>query len=58
MTSEAGGCRPVTYSYNLGDVTVTDAAGYATQYYYDGNGTLVKTVDPLGNVTLATYDEN
>ena len=32
-TSQAGGADPVTYSYNVGDVTVTDAAGDATQYY-------------------------
>ena len=39
-------------------MTVTDAAGDATQYDYDGNGELIRTVDPLGNVTLATYDGN
>ena len=31
---------------------MTDAAGDASQYYYDDNGDLVKTVDPLGNVTV------
>jgi RHS repeat-associated protein len=57
-SSQAGGADPVTYSYNLGKVTVTDAASDASQYYFDENGELVKTVDPLGNVTFATYDSN
>ena len=39
-------------------MTLTDAAGDATQYDYDGNGELIRTVDPLGNVSLATYDAN
>ena len=39
-------------------MTVTDAAGDASQYFFDENGLLVKTVDPLGNVTFATYDSN
>ena len=35
----AGGRRrPVTYSYNVGEVTVTDAAGDASQYFFDENG--------------------
>ncbi len=42
----------MTYSYNAGEVTLTDAAGDASQYFFDENGLLVKTVDPLGNTTL------
>jgi RHS repeat-associated protein len=57
-TSQAGGTDPVTYSYNLGEVTVTNAADDASDYYFDDNGELVKTVDPLGNVSFATYDSN
>ena len=39
-------------------MTVTDAAGDASQYFFDDNGDLVKSVDPLGNVSFATYDSN
>ncbi len=47
-----------TYSYDSGEVTVTDAAGDASRYLLRAKGTLVKTIDALGNVTLATFDSN
>ncbi|MET4674915.1 YD repeat-containing protein [Luteibacter sp. PvP120] len=36
-------------------VSVTDGAGAVTRYTYDGEGRLVHTVDPLGNVEDTTY---
>ena len=39
-------------------MTLTDASGDATQYDYNGNGELIRIVDPLGNVSVATYDAN
>ena len=51
-----GGADPITYSYNAGKVTTTDAVGDATSDFFNANGQLVKTVDPLGNVTVYTYD--
>ena len=56
--SQAGGADPVTYTYNLGKVTVTDALGASEEYYFDANGNLVKLVDPLGNISFASYDSN
>ncbi len=57
-TSQAGGASAVTYAYQVGGVTLTDASGAATQYDYNGNGELIRIVDPLGNVSVATYDAN
>ena len=37
---------------------MSDAAGNASQYFFDARGLLVKTIDPLGNVSSATYDSN
>ena len=48
----------LSFSYKQGEVIVTDAAGDVSQYYFDDKGNLVKYVDPLGNVTFATYDSN
>jgi RHS repeat-associated protein len=57
-TSQAGGVNPLTYTYNAGEVTVTDFAGDATQTFYNEQGLAVKAIDPLGNVSFATYDGN
>ena len=56
--SQAGGADPITYAYNAGEVTITDASGAAEEYYFDDNGDLVKVIDPLGNLSFATYDTN
>jgi RHS repeat-associated protein len=34
------------------------SSSFTTDYYYDGNGNLTKTTDPLGHSTQATYDGN
>ncbi len=50
---------PVTFSYGVGgQVTVTDALGNPTQFFYDHRGLLAKTVDALGNAVQLTYDNN
>ena len=56
--SQDGGVDPVSFSYHLGAVTVTDAAGDDWHFDYDQNGLLEKFVDPLGNTWFATYDGN
>ena len=56
--SQTGGADPITYSYNVGEVTLTDAAGDAKQYFYGQNGEVVKAIDALGNVSFATYDSS
>jgi RHS repeat-associated protein len=49
---------PTTFAYNQGAVTLTDALGGTTTYYFDNNGDPVKSVDALGNTTFAAYDSN
>ncbi|MFI5460129.1 MAG: RHS repeat-associated core domain-containing protein [Isosphaerales bacterium] len=56
-TAQTGGADPLTYSYNAGQVTVTDAAGHASQFFFDQNGLVAKTIDPLGNASFATYSD-
>ncbi len=46
----------MSYTYNVGEVTISDAAGDASRYFFDANGLLAKSVDPLGNTSFATYD--
>jgi RHS repeat-associated protein len=55
-TSNDGGAQPQTYSYNLGEVSVTDATSDTSHLYYNEQGLVSKSIDPLGNVTLNTYD--
>jgi YD repeat-containing protein len=48
----------IQYDYGLaGSVTVTDAKG-TSQLFFDQHGSLAKTVDPLGNMTTAEYDND
>jgi RHS repeat-associated protein len=70
--SRDGGADAVTFSYHQGftnleatvptfspgQVDAIDAANNVSQYYFDANGLLVKTIDPLGNFTFAGYDNN
>ena len=53
-----GNVDSYTYSYNLGQVTVTDFNGDAAQFFYNEQGLPVKTIDPLGNVAYGVYDGN
>ena len=55
--SQAGGADPVTYAYNVGEVSITDAAGaYRASTISMTTAICVKLIDPLGNISFATYD--
>jgi len=54
-----GNSEALTFSYpNSGQVNLTDALGNHTQFYYDNNGLLIKTVDGLGNAIHRLFDNN
>ena len=57
-TFQDGNAQTVTYTYNLGEVTITDALGNASSQYFNEDGAVVKAVDALGNPTFYTYDSN
>ncbi len=57
-TSNDGGAQTQSYTYALGEVSITDGTGDTSHLYYNEQGLVVKTVDPLGNVTLNAYDSN
>ncbi|MGO9917226.1 MAG: Ig-like domain repeat protein, partial [Isosphaeraceae bacterium] len=50
------GAQPLSFAYALGQVSVTDGAGDTSNLYYNEEGMVVKSIDPLGNVSLITYD--
>ncbi|HOW73530.1 MAG TPA: DUF6531 domain-containing protein [Phycisphaerae bacterium] len=50
--------EPVTYSYNVGTVTVTDAAARQSTLYFGGKGQLVKAQDAQGHAIALRYDQN
>ena len=56
--SQNGGADKLSFGYAEGEVTVTDAAGDVSAYYYDDSGNLLKYVDPIGNASYATYNSN
>ena len=56
--SSDGGAQPQSFAYALGEVSVTDGTGDTSNHYYNEQGLVVKSVDPLGNVTINTYDGN
>ncbi|HEV8062957.1 MAG TPA: DUF4214 domain-containing protein [Gemmataceae bacterium] len=62
--SANGGAQAVVYTYGIGgQVSATtapdaDGDGGTTTYDFDGNGQLVRLVDPLGNTTYYNYDAN
>jgi RHS repeat-associated protein len=52
-----GGNDAVSYSYTaFGSVTVTDAGGGASQYFFDDSNHVMEAVDPAGLVTRFTRD--
>ena len=54
-TSSDGNAQPQTFSYNLGQVTVTNGTGDVSSVYYNENGQVAKSVDALGNPTYYSY---
>ena len=55
----AGNAEALTLSYGTGgQVTVTDALGNPTQFFYDNRGLLTKTQDALGNAVHLTFDDS
>ena len=57
-TSSDGGAEPQSFAYALGEVNVTDGTGDTSHLFYNEQGLVVKSIDPLGNVTLNAYDGN
>ncbi len=57
-TSGDGGAQLQSFVYALGEVSVTDGTGDTSHLYYNEQGLVVKSIDPLGNVILNTYDGN
>jgi RHS repeat-associated protein len=57
-TSVDGGAEPKTYSYSLGQVSITDAAAATSSLYFNENGQVAKTLDALGNPTFFNHDSN
>ena len=55
-TSLDGGANPVIYTYNLGEVTATDALGDSTSTFLNQFGSVSKFQDALGNITTYSYD--
>jgi RHS repeat-associated protein len=57
-THLADNAEALTFSYgNGGQVTVTDALGNPTQFFYDHRGLLAKTQDALGNEVRLSFDD-
>ena len=57
-TYQDNGAATYTFAYNQGQVSVTNILGDTTTLYYNEDGLVAKSVDPLGNVTLGSYDNN
>jgi len=53
MVSENGGDDPLTFAYDEGKVTETDAVGDTSSFFQNQDGYVVKAVDPSGNVTTS-----
>ena len=57
-TSLDGGAEALIFAYNTtGLVTVTDALGKASKFYFDYHGLLAKSEDALGNAIHMTFDD-
>jgi len=53
-----GNAEALTFGYDAGKVTVTDALGHASKFYYDHRGLLAKTEDALGNAVHMSFDDS
>lgn len=54
-----GNAEAVSFTYGTaGKVTVTDALGGASRFYFDHRGLLVKSEDPLGHAVHLDFDDN
>ena len=53
-----GGAEDTTFTYNEGQVAVTDALGDQTVYSFDNRGLLVSVQNPLGQGVQFSYDSN
>ncbi|MDB5391701.1 MAG: repeat protein, partial [Planctomycetaceae bacterium] len=51
-----GNVQRTNYTYAAGAVTTTDASGAASTIYFDDNGLVVRSVDPLGNYVNYQYN--
>src|SRR5262249_40442159 len=59
LTKQAGegGNDAVSYSYNAnGSLTVTDAGGGASQYFFNDSNQVMEVINPAGLVTRFTRD--
>jgi RHS repeat-associated protein len=56
--TQNGGADPLTFSYNVGALTTTDALNDKTTALLDENGQLAEVIDPLGNVSHVGYSSN
>jgi RHS repeat-associated protein len=55
-TSLAGDIQPITYTYDLGKVTATDAMGMSEKTFYDHRGLVLRSEDGLGNYLNYSYN--
>ena len=55
-TFDDGGAQPQSFAYSAGQVSVTNGTGDTSRVYYNEQGLVIKSFDPLGNVTFNTYD--
>ena len=53
-----GGAEDTTFSYNEGQVSVSDALGDITSYYFDNRGLLLRVENPLQSTVSFVYDSN
>ncbi len=51
--SENGGAELFAFSYDVGAITATDPLGDISTEFLDNSGQVVRSIDPLGNVTQA-----
>ncbi len=62
LASKSGCCGSsglTVYGYDsVGKITATDCLTNTSTYWFDYRGTLVKSQDPLGNITLRSYGAN
>jgi RHS repeat-associated protein len=56
--SRNGGAEPMTYSYNEGAVTQTDALGDETTSFFNELGLVAEVINPLGQVVRSQFDSN